>query len=313
MEWSDATSGDPSRYVRLGGLLRRKVVSVLLFGVAIAIFVVTYFLYPRTPPVTVQGGVQRITVVGPVVPSSVDVFEGPDGRGGIRLGVVLRSATKQSDVSSERLVVAVSSAATRGCPPQAIACPPPSGGARTLYYRFAAQTWKSYGATTVEQYEYGVSLAIKDIPEVSANLAQDDQDIATALPPVSVLQYSYRAGQPVPEPSYLETPPVVDYGQRVTNGADYTWQEGTIPVDTQGFDHWSYTSASSAAQALTSTFYVGTNLSVKDWNTTVVFLCGILVGIGGGALVGSIQAAFFERPPRLETPPEGVTDARVEQ
>jgi len=263
---------------------------LILFGVAVAIGFLTFAIYPRTPPVTVEGAVQRITVIGPLEPSSVDINEAPTAQGGIQLAVALRSAGVQSPpVSLERLVVAVSSSASGRCPPQAIACPS-SNGARTLYYRFPRQSWRQFGTTAIEQYQFGVTLTVRNIPDVVANLAQDSQDIATALPPVSVLQYVYKAGARAPAPTYFTMPPVVNYGERVVNGGSYTWQQGMIPVDTGGWDHWWYPSASTAPEALSPTFYSGTDLAVKDWNTTLVFLAGILVGIAGAALVGVVQA-----------------------
>lgn len=276
--------------------LSRNRVSLILLAVALAIGVITYVIYPRTPPVTVQGAVQRITVVGPLDPSAVDVNEESNGNGGIQLTVALRSSEPLHEpVSLERLVVAVSSPASGRCPPQAIACPS-SNGARTLSYRFDQQPWRRFGTEAIEEYAFGVSLTVRNIPSVAANLAQDSQDIATSLPPVSVLQYAYTPNQPVPAPSYFTSPPVVNYGERVVNGDSYTWQQGMIPVDTGGWDHWWYASASSAPEALSPTFFNGTDLAVKDWNTTLVFLAGILVGIAGWALVGAIQVAISKDP-----------------
>jgi hypothetical protein len=280
---------DRSRFMTF---FSRNHVALILLAVAIGIGLLTYWVYPENPPVTVQGAVQRITVVGPVVPSSVDVNEEPYGRDGIQLTVALRSAEPQkTSVSSERLVVAVSSRLKGACPPQAIACPS-ADGARTLTYRFAAQHWRTFGSAAVADYAYGVSLTVLNIPNVAANLAQDDQDIATSIPPVSVLHYVYSSSHPVPAPAYLANPPVVDYGERTVNGNAYTWQGGSTPVDTGGWEHWWYASASSAPEALSATFYSGSDLAVVDRNNNRTFLAGILVGIAGGALIGALQVAI---------------------
>ncbi len=188
-------------------------------------------------------------------------------------------------------MLAVSSPrASHACPPQAISCPS-ANGARTLYYRFPAQRWTNFGANAVEEYQYGVILTVRDIPGVAPNLVQDGQDVATSLPPVSVLRYVYRTGRGAPAPSYFATPPMVNYGEQVTDGTDYTWQ-GTSPVDTVGFDHWVYASAGTALAALTPTFYVGTDESVKDWNTTLVLVAGVLLGVAGGTLVAAFTEAI---------------------
>jgi hypothetical protein len=244
---------------------------------------------------TVGKSIQRITVVGPLTPSAIDINEEADGAGGIELAVALRaSAPQASSVSAERLVVAVSSLASGRCPPEALACPS-SAGARTLYYRFHPQRWRPFGTNAIQEYQYGVELTVRNIPDVAANLAQDSQDIVTSLPPVSVLKYVYTPDEPAPAPSYLTDPPVVDYGQRVTNGDDYTWQQGSTPVDTGGWDHWWFASASSAPGALSPVVYTGTDLAVQNWNTTKTFVAGILVGLAGGALIGALQAVVSRR------------------
>jgi hypothetical protein len=263
-----------------------------LLAVALVVGVIAFAMYPRTPAVTVQGAVQRITVVGPLQPADLDVNEAGDGHGGIQLTVALRAtAPEPGRVTLERLVLAVSSSRkSHPCPPQAISCPS-ANGARTLYYRFPRQQWTNFGVNAIEEYQYGVILTVRDIPDVAPNLAQDGQDVATSLPPVSVLRYVYTAGQGAPAPTYFPTPPMINYGEQVTNGSDYTWQ-GTSPVDTEGFDHWVYASAGTALAALTPTFYVGTNESVQNWNTTLVLLAGVLLGVSGGTLVAAFTEAI---------------------
>jgi hypothetical protein len=266
-------------------------VAALVFGVC------TYLVYPRVPTVTVGDTIQRITVVGPLPLTAIDINEESDGKNGIALAVALRASAPapQSDpVSSERLVIAVSSPDKKGCPSGSIACPS-SNGARTLYYRFKPQRWFNFGTTAIQSYQYGVFLTVHHIPEVQANLAQDDQDIVTSLPPISVLSYAYQPGQPAPAATYFPNPPVVDYAQRVVNGPDYTWQQGTTPVYTSGWDHWWFASAASATAALSPNIYTGTDLAVQNWNTTRTFFAGILVGLAGGALIGALQAAVSKR------------------
>jgi len=164
-----------------------------------------------------------------------------------------------------------------------------------LTYRFGSQPWTNFGATAIQQYQYGVTLTVPDMPGTSANLAQDGQDIATSLPPVSVLQYVYTYGQTAPAPTYLADPPEVDYGERVMHGGDYTWQDGLDPVETAGWAHWFYATASSAPEALSPTFHDGTDLSVQNWNNTLTFLAGILLGVAGGALVAALQVAISKK------------------
>ncbi len=286
------TNDEPGRAKRF--LSRDREPLVLLLA-ALVFGVCTYLIYTKAPPVTIGNAIQRITVVGPLKPTAIDVNEEANSTGGIQLAVALRAPAPQSvAVSSERLVVAVSSPAARHCPPKAIACPS-ANGARTLYYRFNPQRWRDFGTNAIQAYQFGVVLAIPNIPNVHANLAQDDQDVVTSLPPVSVLSYVYAPDAPAPEPSYFADPPVVDYGERVDHGGDYTWQQGTTPVDTGGWDHWWFTSATSASVALSPVVYTGTDLGVQSWNSNLTFVAGILVGLAGGALIGALQAAVSKR------------------
>jgi hypothetical protein len=303
---TDGASGDGKRsarprgfLTRLGRFVGRQRVPLFLFAVAVLSGLATYKIYPRTPPVTVQGGVQRITVVGPVEPADLDINEKPNGHDGITLAVALRAPQPLQDpFPAERLVVAVTSPPSSTCPPiarsgaasgQAIACQT-ANGAQTLYYQFPQQPWVNVGSGAIQQYQYLVSETVT-IPDVAANVAQDSQDIATSLPPVSVLHYVYTTGQPIPALTYMASPPAVDFGEQVANGEDYTWQ-GAVPVYTDGSDHWIYSSASSAPAALNPTLDNGTDLAVQNRNTTLIFVAGILLGIAGGALVSALQAVI---------------------
>ena len=267
---------------------------LFLLAVATVAGLVTYKIYPRTPAVTVQGGVQRITFNGPLEPSGVDVDEKPDGHRGILLTVTLRApAPLPQPLASERVVVAVTSDLKDACPPPAVACPSGSG-ARTLYYEFHQQQWSDQGGSFIEAEKFAVSQRI-DIPAVEPNVAQDSQDIAASLPPVSVVYYAYAAGQPVPALTYVPNPPTVNFGERVANGQHYTWQ-GPVPIYAAGVDHWVYGAASSPVQALEPIQDTGIDKHVQDQNVTLVFLSGVLLGAVIAALLAAVQAAMTPGP-----------------
>jgi hypothetical protein len=276
------------------GFANRQRVPLFLLLVAVITGLVTFRIYPRTPPVTAAGGIQRITLIGPLRPTSVDVDEQPDGHAGVLLDVGLRApAPPTQSLASERIVVAVTTTLSGRCPPAALACPS-GGGARTLYYQFHQQPWSDLGAGSIETDKF-VVIQHMDIPGVEPNVAQDSQDIAASLPPVAVVLYAYTPGLPVPALAFATDPPSVNFGEKVAHGQRYTW-EGAVPIYTQGQDRWVYSAASSPVQELDSIQDTGIDKNVQDHNSTLIFVAGVLLGVAIAALLGAVQAAITPAP-----------------
>ncbi len=170
--------------------LHRYRVALVLFMVAVALGVTAKAVLPSSSPVFVHGAIQRITVTGDLAVSGVDLKETPlPGGTGVTLEVTLRSPEPHPPTQLERLVVAVPDSSKHGepCPKGALSCRPPDSGVRTVYVRFPYREWTNTGTNGASPYRFELSVRI-DLPGVEANLVQDDQDVAAALPPVSVLQ-----------------------------------------------------------------------------------------------------------------------------
>ena len=128
-----------------------------------------------------------------------------------------------------------------------------------------------------------------DLPGVESNLVQDDEDVAAALPPVSVLQ---QTADSTAAPTY-ESSVVVSYSQSVSNGDSYTWSDTAVaPVTIGSLEVWSYLAVTSVPAAISPQLDSGTDLAVEGHNSNAVFLAGALLGIAGGALVGAVTEAI---------------------
>ncbi len=271
--------------------LHRYRVALVLFVVAVALGVTAKVVLPSSSPVFVHGAIERITVTGNLIVSAVDLKETPwpDGAG-MTLEVTLRSPQPQLPTALERLVLAVPDSSRKGepCPKGALSCRPPASGVRTIYVRFPNREWTNTGTSGASPYRFALPVRI-DLPGAESNLVQDDQDVAAALPPVSVLQQP--AGSTA-APTY-ESSVVVSYSQSVRDGGSYTWSDtATAPVTIGALEVWSYLAVTSVPAALGPQLDSGIDLTVQGHNTNAVFLAGALLGIAGGALVGAITEAI---------------------
>jgi hypothetical protein len=261
-------------------------VALVLFILAVAFGVTAKAVLPSSSPVFVHGAIQRITVTGNLTVSGVDLNETPlPGGTGVTLEVTLRSPQPQLRTSLERLVIAVPDSSKSGdpCPKGALSCRPPVSGVRTIYVRFPDREWTNAGTSGASPYRFELPVRI-DLPGVESNLVQDDQDVAAALPPVSVLQ---QTADSTTAPTY-ESSVVVSYSQSVSNGGSYTWSDTAVaPVTIGGLEVWSYLAVTSVPAALSPQLDSGTDLAVEGHNSNAVFLAGALLGIAGGALVGA--------------------------
>jgi len=267
--------------------LHRYRVALVLFIVAVALGVTAKEVLPSSSAVFVHGAIQRITVTGNLSVSGVDLKETPlPGGKGVTLVVTLRSPQPQLPTRLERLVLAVPDSSP--CPKGALSCRPPVSGTRTIYVRFPDREWSNTGAKGALPYRFELPVRI-DLPGVASNLVQDDQDVAAALPPVSVLQ---QAANSTTAPTY-ESSVVVTYSQSMSNGGSYSWSDtATAPVTIGNLEVWSYVAVTSVPAALSPQLDSGTDLTVEAHNTNAVFLAGALLGIAGGALVGAVTEAI---------------------
>jgi len=272
---------------RTFALVRRYRVAIVMFVLTIVLGVWAKEIFPSGAPVFVHGAIQRVTVIGPLGVTGVDLKESPMADGaGVTLAVTLRSPVPLQRTSFERLVVAVPNSSLPGgkCPKGALSCQPPVSGTRTIYVRFPDIEWINTGAGGASPYRFELPVQI-EIPGVASNLVQDDQDVAAALPPVSVL---LQTANSTLAPGY-ESSVVVTYSQAVKNGGSFTWSDtATAPVTIDNLEVWSYVAVTSVPAALSPQLDSGIDLAVQSQNNNDIFLAGALVGIAGGALVGGI-------------------------
>ena len=267
--------------------LRRYRVAIVMFVLTVALGVAAKEILPSSAPVFVHGAIQRVTVIGTLGVTGVDLKETPMPNGaGVTLEVTLRSDQPLPPTSLERLVVAVPDSSRNGgkCPKGALSCQPPVSGVRTVYVRFPDREWINTGTGGASPFRFELPVQI-NLPGVASNLVQDDQDVAAALPPVGVLQ---QAANSTSAPEY-EPDVVVTYSQAVDNGGSYTWSDSaTAPVTIGNLEVWSYVAVASVPAALSSQLDSGIDLAVQGNNNNAIFLAGALLGIAGGALIGGI-------------------------
>jgi len=284
------TPGEPASASKTARLHRYRV-ALVLFVLALALGVAAKVVLPGSAPVFVHGAILRITLIGSLGVSGVDLAETPmPGGTGVTLGVTLRAPQPEQSTPSERLVVAVPdpSPGAGPCPRTAISCSSLSPGVRTIYVRFPDRRWSDTGAQGASPYRFVLSVRV-DLAGVDPNLVQDDQDVAAALPPVGVLQSAAGSTQP---PVY-ESPVAVTYAQPVAHGGSYTWSDTAAAPETVGnSDVWSYLAVTDAPDALSPRLDSGVDLMVQGNNDNAVFLAGALLGIAGGALVAAVTEAI---------------------
>ncbi len=200
-------------------VLNRTVLVLLLLTAVTGI--AAYVVYPKSTSVTVQGARQGIEVVGTTPLTAVDVEEGPDASGdGVTLAVSLRNGSAQTPEDG-RLVVVVPSArwgSASGCAPNALVCTPDAQpGFKDAVFTFPGQ-WVDTGSDqSIARYKVHLSIVVSD---VSPNLVQNPEYIATLLPPISVTE------EQLQQHSLQYTAVPVNYSERVQGGENYTWKEG---------------------------------------------------------------------------------------
>jgi hypothetical protein len=269
-------------------LLNRPVLVLLLLTAVTGIS--AYLVYPKSTSVTVQGALQGIEVVGTTPLTAVDVEEAPNSSAnGITLAVSLRNESGKTPEDG-RLVLVVPSGAwgsADGCAPNALVCTPDNQpGFKDAAFTFPGQWVDAGSAQSIARYEVHLTIIVSDI---SPNLVQNAEYIATLLPPISVTE------EQVQQHSLQYTAVPVNYSERVQRGENYTWKEGRVPVVVNGSAHFVYSSAGDLQSAVPQTLNTGIDLSIQDKNTNLVFIAGTLLGIAGGALVGAITESLRAR------------------
>jgi len=283
----------PPGAIRAGGVLSRYRTSLWLFAITVALALLAYAIYPETAPVIPSDAVKSVAVVADFHASALNVNQVPDPRmAGFTLQIVVHaSAAPTASPGSRTGAVWVQLPGSawgwkRRCPPPVVTCPHVGAGLRDASFWLASR-WV-YDPTQLQPYRWENTVTFT-VPGVGSNVSDNDEYISVLTPPIS-FQFS-------PDPSFanLSFQPVPTlFAIRVPNNA-YTWTTGADPVYLDGFDRWSSTSSGSIQDTVSPTLVSGTDLGVLDRNGNLQFIAGIVVGVAGGTLVGSLQEWMSSR------------------
>jgi hypothetical protein len=270
---------------RLRRVMNRYRTPLWLLALAIAFGLLAYRIYPEDAPAAPEDAVQSVAVLANFSPNAIAVSQTPDPAvNGFSLQIILHA--KQPVSHSGFVTISLPSTAfgsPHSCPRSAY-CPPNRAGVKDATYTLPTK-WSDAGKTdpTPDRYELRQTITVDD---VATNVSLNAEYVAVLTPPISVQL------EPVPFrnlPSYPYLKVLSVYAEQVPNGSAYTWATGATPDYVNGFDRWTATSAGALQDTASPTLDSGTDLTVAARNGNLQFIAGIVVGIAGGALVGSLQ------------------------
>jgi hypothetical protein len=255
--------------------------SLWLLGLAVLFGGLAYRIYPGDAPVGGSDAIQGVTVYATFAPNAIVVDQTPDPSvNGFKLQIVIHDSA-QVEPESGTITIALPSMATgsyQRCPAPAFYCTHPSAGLKEATFHFPLR-WHDAGPNvpTADRFELRLTTTVAD---TGSNVSRNAEYVAVLMPPISFQQGATAAAPYVPVQTV--------YAEQIPDD-NYTWATGTSPDYVNGFDRWTGTSAQALQDAASPTLETGTDLAVQDRNGNLQFIAGIVVGIAGGALVGSLQ------------------------
>jgi hypothetical protein len=256
-----------------------------LLALAIAFGLLAYRIYPKDAPAAPEDAVQGVGVLANFSPTAIAVSQTPDPAvNGFSLQIILHAKHRVSHSGYVTIVLPPTAwGSAHKCPTSAY-CPPNRAGVKVVTYQLPTK-WSDAGSLepTPDRWELRQTITVDD---VATNVSLNAEYVAVLTPPISV----QLGPAPFPNPTsypYLKVLSV--YAEQVTNGGAYTWNTGSTPDYVNGFDRWTATSAEALQDTASPTLDSGTDLTVAARNGNLQFIAGIVVGIAGGALVGSLQ------------------------
>jgi hypothetical protein len=256
-----------------------------LLALAIVFGALAYRIYPEDAPAAPEDAVQGVAVLADFTPSAIAVSQTPDAAvNGFRLQIILHAKRPVSHSGYVTIVLPATAWGSSGACPHPAICPSDRASLKDATYNLPAR-WSDGGKTepTADRYELRQTITVSD---VGTNVSLNAEYVGVLTPPISFLL------SPVPFrnlPSYPYVKVLSVYATHVPNGSAYTWTIGATPVYVNGFDRWTATTAGALQDAASPTLDSGTNLTVQARDGNLQFIAGIVVGIAGGALVGSLQ------------------------
>jgi hypothetical protein len=256
-----------------------------LLALAIVFGVAAYLIYPTDAPAAPGNAVEGVAVLADFTPSGIAVSQTPDAAvNGFKLQIIVYAKRRVSHTGYVTIALPATAWGQSGCPHPAVRCSPNSTGVKNAEYVLPAR-WSDAGKAeaAADSHELRQTVTVSDI---GTNVSLNAEYVGVLTPPIEFLL------APVPFrilPSYPYVKVLGVYAEQVPNGNAYTWTTGATPVYVNGFDRWTGTTAGALQDAASPTLDSGTNLTLQAQNGNYQFITGILVGIAGGALVGSLQ------------------------
>ncbi len=281
----EADGPTTGRGTRLRRTVDRYRTPLWLLALAIVFGVVAYLVYPTDAPAAPEDAVQGVAVLATFTPSGIAVSQTPDPAvNGFRLQIILHAKGRVAHTGYVTIALPRTAWGSAGVCPAPAYCPPDRSGVKDAAYPLPTK-WSDAGKLepSADRYELRQTITVSD---VATNVSLNAEYVAVLTPPIS-FQLAPVPFRTLPSYPYVQVLSV--YAEQVPNGSTYTWTTGATPVYVNGFDRWTATSAGALQDAASPTLDSGTDLTVQARNGNLQFIAGIVVGVAGGALVGSLQ------------------------
>jgi hypothetical protein len=271
--------------------IERYGTALWLLALAILFGVLAYVIYPKDAPAAPEDAVQGVAVLANFSPTGIAVSQTPDPSvNGFSLQIILHAMRPVSHSGYVTIVLPRTAWGSQHSCPAPAYCPPNRAGVKDATYKLPTK-WIDVGSSepAPDRYELRQTITVDDVP---TNMSVNAEYIAVLTPPISFQL------EPVPVrrlPSYPYVRLLSVYAEQVPNGSAYTWSVGASPDYVNGFDRWTATSAGAIQDTASPMLDSGTDLTVAARNGNLEFIAGIVVGVAGGALVGSLQEFLTSR------------------
>lgn len=249
-------------------------ISRVLFLIALGTAIAAYLIFPKNSPVAARGAITNIDVDANYVSSGIVVTISPDKTiHGEVISIKVNTFVTEPLKPTMHLYVPLQ---TFGGPTkcsQYVSCVT-SGTVKELSFNPLKQST----GTIPPDYRYYYYQATVPIADITYNVTANKEYAAANIPNVTFYQTSGRSS-----PTPVEVPTQIHL--TVRDASRYSWNSGVIPAVAGNTAVWNQVTTNSFGATGAS----GVALSIQDKDGKAVFIAGALLGIGGGALVGSIQ------------------------
>ncbi len=260
---------------------RRVSTAALLFVLAVASGAVAFYIFPKSSPVATTGTISAVDFDSEYTPSNIGVRITPDPSvHGVYLYASLTDFSPHSTPVIVRITVPLQSF---GGPDKCFRpahCSVSGTQKQAMLWMRVQGSYLSGGARWHETHG-GIA-----IPDMSYNLVANDEFAAVDLPDISL----YVGNIHTYVDNAVTVPTLIT--MTVPRASRFTWNTGLVPDANNSLLVWHENSSTEFG----ATSENGVDLSLQDRNSKLIFVSGALLGIAGGALVGSLQEHRKRRP-----------------